>query len=57
MYGNSHASFSIFDIAKFTISSKISLKETGILIIQGHNMLYDFVITSGYRLVLSEIRL
>lgn len=54
MYGNSHASFSTFDMAKFIISSKISLKETGILVIQGHNMLYDFIITSGYKQVVPE---
>jgi hypothetical protein len=57
MYGNSHASFSTFDMVRFTISSKISLKQTGILIIQGHNMLYDFIITSSYKHVLLEIRL
>lgn len=54
MYGNSHATFSTFDMAKFILSSKLSLNSGGSLIIQGHNMFYDYIITSGYKEILPE---
>lgn len=53
MYGNSHPHFSTLDMIKFLSSASLSLKEDGILLIQGMNMLLD-IINKGYKQVLPE---
>ena len=53
MYGNSHPHFSTLDMVRFLSSASLSLKDDGILLIQGMNALLH-VIRSGYRDVLVE---
>jgi len=54
MYGNSHATFSTLDMIKFLSSASLSLKDDGILLIQGTNMFLAYIINMGYKYVLSE---
>ena len=53
MYGNSHSHFSTLDMVKFLSSASLSLKDDGILLIQGMNLLLR-VFSSGYKDVLPE---
>ncbi|BCU69669.1 methyltransferase domain-containing protein [Stygiolobus caldivivus] len=53
MYGNSHPHFSTLDMVKFLSSASLSLKEDGVLLIQGVNTFLS-VINRGYKQVLVE---
>lgn len=53
MYGNSHSHFSTPDMIKFLSSSSLSLKDDGVLMIQGLNLLLQ-VIRTGYKDILLE---